>query len=449
MTPDIKTFLNGISSIVPSHRIDTLDSLRGLSVLGILLLNISSFGLPSGSAEDPALLQNNELNFYFWYIFGHGVFEGSFRAIFSMLFGASTLIFIGRLEQNMGGQLPSEYFLRRQLWLLMFGLFNAFVLLWPGDILFHYAVCGMVLVAFRSVSPKNLLLASTVCLLLLMSIQNKDFLIEKRHIEHGEAAALLDTNVIKLTGYQRESISEMKALKIKYDPGRKNESMKKEINIFRSNYLVLFRYQAQKSVSSETYGLYYFHFFDILVFMFMGMAFYKLGIFQGYVNLKIYLWMAVGGLIIGLSLSYLYLRPLMHYDFNKYEVIKHKFIEIYELQRYVRSIGVFGLIMAIYKSQLFNRLFVWMQPVGRMAFTNYLSQSFICAMIFYGCGLGMFGRIERYEMYYIVFLIWIILIVWSHFWLRYFRFGPIEWLWRSLTYWKFQPFKNYSYKQTV
>lgn len=442
MNKEGQSMLKDIAPTEQTKRIVPLDSLRGLAVLGILLLNITGFGLPSGSGENQTLLLDKGLNFYCWYIFGHGVFEGSFRAIFSMIFGASMLIFIGRLEKKLGGQLPTEYFVRRQLWLLLFGLINAFVLLWPGDILFHYAVCGLVLLAFRSVSPKSLLVASVVCLLLLMVRENKDFLSEKQRITQGEKAALLDTSVVKLSWIQKSSIAQMEIIKNKYNPEVKKKKIEEEINIFRSGYFTLYNYLADKSVSAETYGLYYFHFFDVLVFMLMGMAFFKMGILQGDASIKLYGWLAALGLIVGLSMSYLHLRPMMNFNFENYEVIKHKPVEMYELQRYVRSIGIFGLIMLAYKSGWFSRFFDWMRPVGQMAFTNYLSQSFICGLMFYGFGLGMFGKLERYELYFVVLLIWIAQIVWSHIWLRHFRFGPLEWLWRSLTNWEIQPFKK-------
>lgn len=432
--------LHKIAPGAQMQRIDSLDSLRGLAVLGILLINITSFGLPSGSWDDPALLQDKGLNFYFWYIFGHGVFEGSFRAIFSMLFGASFLIFISRLEKKMGSHLPTEYFVRRQLWLLLFGMFNAFVLLWPGDILFHYAVCGLVLLAFRSTSPKTLLIASVVCLLFLTIRQNKDFQAEKRPLIEGEKVALIDTTVTKLDWSQKESIRKLNELKNKSNPKVRKENIEKQIRKFRNGYRTLYEYQANKSISSQTYGLYYFDFFDVLIFMFMGMAFFKMGIIQGDASIKLYGWMAAIGISIGLSLSYLYLHPSIHYKFDYYEVLKHKQHDIYELQRFVRAIGIFGFIMLAYKSNWFKPFFTLMRPVGRMAFTNYLSHSFICALIFYGFGLGIFGKLERYELYYIVAAIWFLQIIWSHIWLRYFCFGPLEWLWRSLTYGKIQPF---------
>jgi uncharacterized protein len=98
--------------------------------------------------------------------------------------------------------------------------------------------------------------------------------------------------------------------------------------------------------------------------------------------------------------------------------------------------------MLLYKSRLFKWLFALMRPVGQMAFTNYLMQSLLCGLYFYGVGFGMYGQLERHEIYYVVGAVWIIQIAWSHVWLHFFRFGPLEWAWRSLTYWKKQPFRK-------
>jgi uncharacterized protein len=179
-----------------------------------------------------------------------------------------------------------------------------------------------------------------------------------------------------------------------------------------------------------------------LIFMFIGMAFFKTGILQGKAKTKLYLWMTVLGLGIGLPLSWLYLQPELHYHHNYFEIIKNKKFAFYELQRFVHSIGIFGLIMLIYKTRWVKWLFTIMQPVGQMAFTNYLMQSILCGLFFYGIGFGMFGQLQRYELYHVMFAVWIIEVVWSHFWLAYFRFGPLEWIWRSLTYWKRQPMRK-------
>jgi uncharacterized protein len=152
--------------------------------------------------------------------------------------------------------------------------------------------------------------------------------------------------------------------------------------------------------------------------------------------------MAVIGLGVGLPVSYLFVINDVNHSFNWYEITKSKVFEFYELQRFVHSIGIFGLVMLLYKSGWFKWLFTVMRPVGQMAFTNYLMQSLICGIFFYGIGFGYFGKLQIYELYYVVAAVWIIEIIWSHIWLRYFNFGPLEWLWRSLTYWRRQPLRR-------
>lgn len=80
--------------------------------------------------------------------------------------------------------------------------------------------------------------------------------------------------------------------------------------------------------------------------------------------------------------------------------------------------------------------------VGQMAFANYITHSIICNFIFLGYGFSMYGKLQRYELYYIVLGIWTFQLIISPIWLKYFLFGHLEWLWRSLTYWKVQPFKR-------
>jgi uncharacterized protein len=114
----------------------------------------------------------------------------------------------------------------------------------------------------------------------------------------------------------------------------------------------------------------------------------------------------------------------------------------YEISRLCRSIGLLGTLLLLYRVPFFHRIMQVFRPVGQMAFTNYLMQSILGGLIFYGIGLGYFGKWQRYEIYFVVFAIWVFQIIFSHIWLRYFRFGPLEWLWRSLTYWKKQPWRE-------
>lgn len=429
-----------ISPIRSSERIVILDSLRGIAVLGILLMNIPGFGLSHNSVDDYSVNNETGLNYYAWYIFGPGVFEGSQRAIFSMLFGAGTLIFISRLEKRTEGLMAAELFFRRQLWLLVFGLFNAFVLLWFWDILYHYAICGMILFAFRRLKPKHLLIAAAVCLVLITIRENRNLYKRKSVIAKGEIVAALDTTKVKLTDKQKDNLAAMEGFKARSKPESKKKEAEKEIRQITGSYAELYEKRSDQSAEGEMQAMYYFLIWDILLFMFLGMAFFKLGILQGEARTGIYAWMTVIGLGAGLPLSYLFLQPDIANNFNFFIIIKQKSFEFYEIQRLVHSIGIFGLIMLLYKSGWFEWFFALMRPVGRMAFSNYLLQSIICGFIFYGIGFGMFGKLQRYELYYVVISVWIFEIILSHIWMRYFQFGPFEWLWRSLTYWKKQPF---------
>jgi uncharacterized protein len=434
--------VNLAAPINQPERIILLDSLRGIAVLGILLMNIPGFGLPHSAIFDYSINKQSDLDYFLWYVFGPGVFEGSLRAIFSMLFGAGTIIFITRLEKRMTGLLPVEYFFRRQLWLLLFGLFNAYILLWFWDILFCYAICGLFLFPFRRLKPKYLLLAAGVALLLMTGRENLDLYQKKAIIAKGEKIAAIDTTKIKLTVLQKEALGAMTEHRERSTPEAKQKLMEKEISVGRGGYSDFYHARSEMAAEGETTGIYYFLIWDVLLFMFLGMAFFKLGILQGQAKTKVYAWMAVLGLGIGLPLSYLFVINDVNHNFNWYEITKAKKFEFYELQRFVHSIGIFGLVMLLYKSGWFKWLFALMRPVGQMAFTNYLMQSFLCGLFFYGMGFGFFGKLEIYQLYYVVAVIWIVEIAWSHLWLRYYRFGPLEWLWRSLTYWKKQPLKK-------
>jgi uncharacterized protein len=431
-----------VSPTSQQERIIILDSLRGFAILGILLMNIPGFGIAPTAISDFSVQPQGTLNYFFWYVFGPGVFEGSMRGIFSMLFGAGMYIFVTRLEKRTTGLMPAEYFLRRQLWLLAFGIFHAYVLFWFWDILYHYAICGIILFAFRRLAPKKLFIAAGVCLLLMTIVENKDLYQRKSVIRKGELVAAIDTTKTKLTDRQKEELEAMNGMKDRSTPEAKKKRMDKQIEAMRGGLKEVYKERSKMAEEGETFGMYYWAIWDVSLFMLLGLAFFKLKILQGEAKTKVYAWMAIIGLGIGLPLSYLFVINDVNHNFNFFEIIKTKSFEFYELQRFVHSIGIFGLIMLMYKSGLFKWLFALMRPVGQMAFTNYLMQSIMCGIFFYGIGFGYFGKLEYHQLFYVVGAVWIIEIIWSHIWLRYFRFGPLEWLWRSLTYWKKQPIKK-------
>ncbi len=432
----INTSVNA-SPVAQQDRIIIIDSLRGIALMGILLMNIPYFGLPDPAADN--LLLRNEmgtLNEKVWY-FINFFLEGSQRAIFSMLFGAGVILFITRLEKRVDGMMTAEYFMRRQLWLLVFGLANAFILLWSGDILFEYAICGMIIFVFRRLSPNKLIIAAFVCLLLMTARGNLNLYRHKMIISKGETIAKIDTLKTKLTDQQKDDLGAYTGMKEKDSiPGQIKE-MEKNTRQIRGTYAEVYKNISKTSTDGEFWYT-YFGLWDVLVFMFLGMAFFKLGILTGNAPAKTYWLLSIVGLGVGLLISYYRITPLLHYKFSNFDITKNIPFDTYEISRTFRSLGIFGLIMLMYKSGWFKWLFALARPVGQMAFTNYLMQSLMCAIFFYGFGFGMYGQLQRYEIYYVVGVIWIIELCWSHLWLYYFRFGPLEWLWRSLTYWKKQ-----------
>ena len=203
-------------------------------------------------------------------------------------------------------------------------------------------------------------------------------------------------------------------------------------------YADAFNYKIDYYISSFMHYT-VFAIWDVLLFMFCGMAFLKMGWITGNAPLRVYWLFMIIGLSVGLSINWYRLHVLQGVEFNHYEFLKKMPFEIYEIGRIFRSIGWFGFLMLLYKSGLFNWLFRLLQPLGQMAFTNYLLQSIIGAVIFYGFGFGLFGSLLRHEVYLIGLIIVCFQICLSHFWLTYFTMGPLEWIWRQLTYWKRLP----------
>ena len=425
--------------VAQSERILTLDMIRGIAVLGILLMNILLFSTPETLANDPSL--RNELgtiNYYIWYIVTW-IFDGTQRALFSLLFGAGIILFVSRQEKKFTGLTPADYFFKRQLWLILFSLIDVYIFLWNGDILLDYACFGMMLFVFRNLSPRALIVAAAVCVLLMTVRENRNLYERKSMIKQGESIASIDTTVTKLTSLQKEALDEMLEFKAQNEPEGKLKSAKASIDQMTVSYPSA--YEARTGDYTGTLVKYiYFSLWDVLIFMLLGMAFFKLGILTGSVPTRVYIWMCLIGLSVGLILSWIMTQYVIKNNFNGYNVFKNLPFSFGELSRTPRAIGILGLIMILYKSNLLTGLFSIMRPVGQMAFTNYLMQSLICGVLFNAYGFKLYGQLQRYEAYLVVLGIWVFQIILSNIWMRYFLFGPFEWTWRSLTYWKRQRF---------
>lgn len=153
-----------------------------------------------------------------------------------------------------------------------------------------------------------------------------------------------------------------------------------------------------------------------------------------------YIAIAVIGYGVGLVTNWFETRAIIDSDFDL-KVI-HETHLTYDLGRLGVTAGHLGLILLMCKAQGLRAIKSPLAAVGRMALTNYVMQTVICIVLFSGFGFGMYGRLERFELYYVVLAIWTFQLVLSPVWLRCFRFGPLEWAWRCLTYWSLQPLRE-------
>jgi uncharacterized protein len=269
--PVPSTTLITTAPVAETERLVILDSLRGLAILGILLMNIPGFGMSVMLIEDISIRNEFKgINFYIWAAI-NCVFEGTLRSIFSMLFGAGMLLFISRLEKKLPGVLPAEFFFRRQCWLLVLGLVDAYLLLWSGDILFGYALCGMLLFAFKRLLPKQLMLASLVCLILFTARENIDHLRIVNKIQLGERLLKLNKNDYAYTSKQADAIAFAKEYR---EENRIEVKRKKaaETKLIQGSYADVYENRSADAYRNQTHNIFYHYIWDILIFMFLGMA---------------------------------------------------------------------------------------------------------------------------------------------------------------------------------
>ena len=429
-----------VAPVTAQERIESVDALRGVALLGILLMNIIGFGLPMNAYHDPTIAGGHTgLNLVFWYA-NQIIFEGKMRALFSMLFGAGVVLLTQRAEERDGGLRVADIYYRRTLWLIVFGLLHAYFI-WIGDILYAYGVAGLMLFPLRRVRPAALLAAGVVLLIMLGS---------KGAWEHYNLLQIRDRalaadRVVAAGGQPTEEqraaqkIWEEKQKEIK--PGPTELAM--EIKPHRAGYWELFKWRMEKVVGFQTIMFYRFGFYDVAGMMLIGMALLKLGIITAGRGRKFYLWMILFGFGMGGTIHAL----IWHYyassgftpPFSR--TITIAIFLSYDTGRLLVASGHIGLVMLIVKSGWLKRLTSRLAAVGQMALTCYLTTSLICTTIFEGYGFGLFAKLQRYQLLYVTFSVWMLLLIVSPIWLRYFRFGPMEWVWRSLTYWRWQPMK--------
>ncbi len=428
-----------LGPVTGAERIKSLDVLRGVALLGILLMNITGFGLDFWAYVDPTVQGGSTgYNLYVW-IMNNMFFEGTMRAMFSMLFGVGMVLMTSRMISKGGGLEVADIYYRRTIWLLIFGVIHGYLILWTGDILYAYGLFGLFLFPFRNTSPQKLILAAGVLTVIGMALASYNYSLKTKYLDQYNLAQAYENEdeipeeIKKGKVAWEELVAEMKPSKKQVQ--ETTESMHK-------GYLDLVIFLAPINRFMQSTFNYDYNPWDVLAMMLLGIALYKLRVITAELSFKSYLLMVLVGYGIGLPVNYYETMLIINEGFSIESFYKAGIT--YAVGRIAVSFGHIGLVMLFCKLNIIGFLRRSLAAVGRMALTNYIMHSVICAFVFTGIGFALFGRLQRYELYYVVISIWIFQLIVSPIWLRYFRFGPLEWLWRTLTYKQAQPFRRQS-----
>ena len=405
--------LDPAQPVAPEERIVSLDVLRGFAVLGILIMNIQSFSMIQAAYINPTAYGDLSGLNRVVSILSHILADQKFMTIFSLLYGAGIILLTRRAEAR--GVRPAGLHYRRTVWLIVFGLLHAY-LLWYGDILFKYGVCALVAYPFRKLSPRRLLTAG----LIIFSVTFWLYLLFGLSIPYWPEEAYRNTAEI-------------------WSPGV--ATVGEQVGAYQGGWLDQMSRRIPEAFGGQTFLLAVRTAWRVLGLMLMGMALFKWGILTAERSRRFYLYMLAAGFGVGFPLVVLGLTLNSRAGWTmEYSLFQG------QLYNYWGSLfvgaGYIGVVMLACSSRARGRLLRALSAVGRMAFTNYIMQTVICTTLFYGHGFGLFARVERTSQILIVFAVWGFQLVLSPLWLKHFRYGPMEWLWRSLAYRKLQPMRN-------
>jgi len=381
----------------PSERIVSLDALRGVAVLGILVINVRVFSMPEPTLLNPTVYGDfTGANYWAWLV-GHVFAELKFITVFSALFGAGIVLFIESKQRKGHSAMRLHY--RRIGWLIGIGLAHAY-LLWYGDILVSYGICGLLLAFAHDWSPRELAGAGLALLLVV---------------------PVLDLSAWLAMGGD--------AIATQWAPSE--ASLRAEVATYRGGWAEQLDHRVPTALGRQTAGVAGGTFWRVGGTVLLGMALYKWGVLTGERSSRLYRALVAGALPgIGIVLA-----GVWYIEANGWSTGAAL---VWQQFNYVGSVlvagGYVGAVVLYARRRPEGPLTRTFAAVGRTAFTNYLLQTVVATFVFYGHGLGLFGSVSRIEALAMVLAFWPVQIVLSVLWLRAFRFGPVEWVWRSLTY---------------
>lgn len=405
-----------------SQRHIHLDVLRGFAVMGILTMNITAFAMPQNAYLNPITFGSTNPSDIATWIGNFIIFDGKMRGLFSLLFGASMMLIIMRADEK--GESSAKIHYNRMIWLILFGIIH-FAFIWYGDILFLYGVMGCLAYMMHHLDAKHLLkwgIGIFLAMTFIITAIYSGILYQKYMAEQDGATAS------EISQYQD----------FLHEFSLSSDNSLKEIAAYEGSYGDAVRHRVTQEWSIPIFGL-FIGFTETFPFMLIGMALLKNGFLLGQSPPHIYkrsiIWLLLPGAILYALLSVLIVKTGFDLGiaFNASQAWS-------AIARLMMTVGYAALAIIIIDNASHNSLIIRIGAAGRMAFSNYIGTSVVMAFIFYGYGFGMFGNVSRAGLIPYVIGAWIVMLLWSKPWLMRFQYGPLEWLWRSLSRRQLQKF---------
>ena len=372
-----------------TERIQTLDVLRGVALFGILFVNIQDFAMVPAARYDPSIGGGEGLANRLVWLGTFVLADTKFLAIFTLLFGAG--IALADRRRRLKNERRAAAYYRRMVFLLLLGLAHG-VFIWQGDILYYYAFWGLALY-----------FAPRIPTAILLGLGGVSF---------GVYSVLIGLSALRYRGMYSWA----------------------EVDVYQGGWRdqIAWRLEDFAFDAGLIPFLYAFH---LLGLMSLGMALLKSGFLEGRFPARTYVALFLTAFPGGLLLVYVGTR------FQPgFESFAHT--EAFFWGSAYLSLAYIGASVSVSKLAPGAWPVRAVAAVGRMALTNYLMHSIVCTTIFYGYGFGLYDRADRVTQLAIVLGICLAQLILSPLWLRMFRYGPFEWLWRSVTYWRWQPFRQ-------
>ncbi len=403
-------------------RIDALDILRGIAILGIMLLNIRGMGSIPGVEADPRISGWSLADRLVWWT-QQLLVEGTMRGLLSLLFGAGFVILASRTYE---GTSAFAVYARRMAGLVLLGLVHAYVLMWPGDILLIYGLAGLLLFPFRGLGARALIGLGCGGIAIITAIGAAAVMEGMNTREHAEAA------IAGGAGEEDGRVAAWQDYLAAIQPDFEADAQSRAAR--QGSVADNMAYKAMIASEWNTLAGLSWWSFDALAMMLLGAGLFKAGFLGGGLPCGLYVRFGLAAYAIGIPINAVEAEQLVAANF----MVPIPISEVtYQIGRVAMTLGHAALLLAALQTARGRKALRIFAAPGRMALSTYIGETLIAQwVLFPGFALGLHGKVSIAECWLIALGIAVVLTAFSTWWLRRYRMGPLEWLWRWFTYGK-------------